>query len=124
MVKNFRLGFIIEVSTVPQLGCVRRRCRSAARDLSKEKMIMKEFQYTVKDACGIHARPAGLLVKTVKGFASSATLEKDGKSCDMRKLMALMGMGVKQGETVTIKVEGDAEEVAAAAIQKFLTENV
>ena len=42
---------------------------------SKEKMIMKEFQYTVKDACGIHARPAGLLVKTVKGFASSATLE-------------------------------------------------
>ena len=73
---------------------------------------MKEFQYTVKDACGIHARPAGLLVKTVKGFASSATLEKDGKSCDMRKLMALMGMGVKQGETVTVKVEGDDEEAA------------
>ncbi len=93
-------------------------------ELSKEKMIMKEFQYTVKDACGIHARPAGLLVKTVKGFASTATLEKDGKSCDMRKLMALMGMGVKQGETITIKVEGDDEEAAAAAIQKFLTENV
>ena len=89
---------------------------------NKEKMIMKEFQYTVKDACGIHARPAGLLVKTVKGFASTATLEKDGKSCDMRKLMALMGMGVKQGETITIKVEGDDEEAAAAAIQKFLTE--
>ena len=124
MVKNSRLGFIIEVSTVPQLGCVRRRCRSAARDLSKEKMIMKEFQYTVKDACGIHARPAGLLVKTVKGFASTATLEKNGKSCDMRKLMALMGMGVKQGETVTIKVEGDDEEAAAEAIQKFLSENV
>ena len=81
---------------------------------------MKEFQYTVKDACGIHARPAGLLVKTVKGFASTATLEKDGKSCDMRKLMALMGMGVKQGETVTIKVEGDDEEAAAEAIQKLV----
>ena len=67
---------------------------------------------------------AGLLVKTVKGFASTATLEKDGKSCDMRKLMALMGMGVKQGETVTIKVEGDDEEAAAEAIQKFLSENV
>lgn len=85
---------------------------------------MKEFQYTVKDACGIHARPAGLLVKTVKGFTSNATLEKDGKSCDLRKLMALMGMGVKQGETITVKVEGDDEEAAAAAIQKFLTENV
>ena len=54
---------------------------------------MKEFQYTVKDACGIHARPAGLLVKVAKGFASTATLEKGGKTCDLRKLMALMGMG-------------------------------
>ena len=55
---------------------------------------MKEFQYTVKDACGIHARPAGLLVKVVKGFSSTATLEKNGKTCDLRNLMALMGMGV------------------------------
>ena len=82
---------------------------------------MKEFQYTVKDACGIHARPAGLLVKVAKGFASTATLEKGGKTCDLRKLMALMGMGVKQ---VTIKVEGDDEAACAEAIQKFLSENV
>ena len=92
------------------------------------KFCRKNQQYRTvqKDGAGfiIHARPAGLLVKTVKGFASTATLEKDGKSCDMRKLMALMGMGVKQGETITIKVEGDDEEAAAAAIQKFLTENV
>ena len=85
---------------------------------------MKEFQYTVKDACGIHARPAGLLVKVVKGFSSTATLEKNGKTCDLRKLMALMGMGVKLGETVTVKVEGEDDEAAAAAIQQFLTENV
>ena len=82
---------------------------------------MKEFQYTVKDACGIHARPAGLLVKVAKGFASTATLEKGGKTCDLRKLMAL---GVKQGDTVTIKVEGDDEAACAEAIQKFLSENV
>ena len=85
---------------------------------------MKEFQYTVKDACGIHARPAGLLVKVVKGFSSTATLEKNGKTCDLRKLMALMDMGVKQGETVTVKVEGEDEDAAAEAIQKFLSENV
>lgn len=85
---------------------------------------MKEFQYTVKDACGIHARPAGLLVKTVKGFASSATLEKDGKSCDMRKLMALMGMGVKCGDTVTVTVEGEDEDVAAPALEQFFKEHL
>ena len=48
----------------------------------------------------------------------------NGKTCDLRKLMALMGMGVKQGDTVTIKVEGDDEAVCAEAIQKFLSENV
>ena len=85
---------------------------------------MKEFQYTIKDACGIHARPAGLLVQVVTSHASPPPIEKDGKSCDMRKLMALMGMGVKQGDTVTIKVEGDDEDVAAEAIQKFMTENL
>ena len=41
-----------------------------------------------------------------------------------RQVMALMGMGVKQGDTVTIKVEGDDEAACAEAIQKFLSENV
>ena len=85
---------------------------------------MKQFQYTIKDELGVHARPAGLLVKLAKQYTSTITIEKNGKTCDMRKLMALMGMGVKQGETVTIKVEGDDEEAAAEAIQKFLSENV
>ena len=85
---------------------------------------MKQFQYTIKDELGVHARPAGLLVKLAKQYASTITIEKNGKTCDMRKLMALMGMGVKQGDTVTIKVEGDDEAACAEAIQKFLSENV
>ena len=85
---------------------------------------MKEFQYTVKDACGIHARPAGLLVKVAKGFASTATLEKDGKSCDLRKLMALMGMGIKCGDTVTVTVEGEDEDTAAPALEAFFKEHL
>ena len=85
---------------------------------------MKQFQYTIKDALGVHARPAGLLVKLAKQYTSTITIEKNGKTCDLRKLMALMGMGVKQGETVTIKVEGADEDAAAEAIQKFLSENV
>ena len=85
---------------------------------------MKEFQYTVKDACGIHARPAGLLVKLVKGYASTATLEKGGKTCDLRKLMALMGMGIKCGDTVTVKIEGADEDTAAPALEKFFNEHL
>ena len=86
---------------------------------------MKEFTYTIKEPVGIHARPAGMLAKEAKTCQSTVTIvDKNGKSVDATRLMALMGMGVKQGETVTVMVEGDDEEAAAAAIQKFLTENV
>ncbi len=84
---------------------------------------MKEFTFNVKDENGIHARPAGLLVKEAKKFASSITVDKDGKTCDMKKLLALMGMGIKQGETITVRIEGEDEEPCAAAIEDFLNKN-
>ena len=85
---------------------------------------MKQFTYTIKDELGVHARPAGLLVKLAKKYASKVTIETDGKTCDMRKLMAVMGLGIKQGETITVTVEGEDETVAAEEIAAFLNENV
>ena len=85
---------------------------------------MKEFTYVIKEELGLHARPAGLLVKEAKKFQSATTLAAKGKTAAAGKLIAIMGMGVKQGDTVTIKVEGDDEAACAEAIQKFLSENV
>ena len=83
---------------------------------------MKEFTYTITDPNGIHTRPAGLLVKQLKAFKSTVTIFKGDKNVDMKKLLALMGLGVKQGDAVTIKVEGEDEEACAAALEKFLKE--
>ncbi len=85
---------------------------------------MKTFSYTVKDEVGIHARPAGLLAKKAKEFQSTITLEKDGKSAADTKLMAIMGMGVKCGDTVNITVEGADEDTAAAAMEEFFKTNL
>ena len=85
---------------------------------------MKSFQYVITDAEGIHARPAGDFVKAAKGFASSVTITKGGKTVDAKKIFGLMGLGVKQGEEVTIDVEGEDEEAAAAALETFLKENL
>ena len=63
---------------------------------------MKEFTYTVTNPVGIHARPAGLLVKEAKQFTSTVTFIKGDKSARATSLMKLMGMGVKQGDTVTV----------------------
>ena len=86
---------------------------------------MKKFEYTVKEANGIHARPAGLLVKAAKERDSTITLENvAGKAAAATKLMAVMGLGIKQGETVTVTVEGGDEEASATAMKKFFNENL
>lgn len=85
---------------------------------------MKTFDYTIKDALGIHARPAGLLVKEVGKYQSKISLTKDGKTVDAARLMAVMSLGVKQGQTITVTAEGDDEEAAASEIQAFFEANL
>ena len=86
---------------------------------------MRKFIYTIQDANGVHARPAGLLVKAAKALDSTITLENAaGKSAVATKLMAVMGLGIKQGDTVTVTVEGGDEETSAAAMEKFFSKNL
>lgn len=86
---------------------------------------MKKFEYTITDPVGIHARPAGLLVKAAKALDSTITIEKvGGKSATATKLMAVMGLGIKQGDTVSVTVEGGSEEANAAAMEQFFKDNL
>ena len=87
---------------------------------------MKQFQYTITDPMGLHARPAGLLVKAAKPLDSTITITKaDGsKSAAATKLMAIMGMGIKSGEPVKVTVEGGREEANCAAMEQFFKENL
>lgn len=86
---------------------------------------MKQFQYVITDPVGIHARPAGLLVKAAKALDSTVTVEKvGGKSSAATKLMAVMGLGVKGGDTVTVIVEGGNEEASLQAMEQFFRENL
>lgn len=85
---------------------------------------MKNFEYAIKDELGIHARPAGMLVKEAKKYQSKITITKEGKTAEASKLMAVMSLGVKCGQTVQIAVEGADEEAAAAGIQAFFEANL
>ena len=85
---------------------------------------MKSFDYVITDVVGIHARPAGLLVKEAKSYDSVIRITKDGKSAEAKKLMALMGLGVKKGDTVTVSVEGGDEEAVAAKMEEFFKNNL
>lgn len=84
---------------------------------------MKEFEFVVTDPQGIHARPAGLLVKEAKKFESNIIVFKGARKGDLKKIFTVMALGVKQGETIKVQVEGADEEQAASTVEAFLKEN-
>lgn len=85
---------------------------------------MKSFKYVITDELGIHARPAGILVKEVKKYASKVTISAGGKTSDASKLMAIMSMAIKKGAEVTVTAEGEDEAAAAGALENFFKENL
>lgn len=85
---------------------------------------MKTFTYTIKDELGIHARPAGMLAKTAKALDSEITIECGEKSAAATKLMALMGMGIKCGDTITVTINGGDETASEKAMQEFFKANL
>lgn len=85
---------------------------------------MKTFTYTITASNGIHARPAGIMVKELSRFSSEVTITScRGKSASVRKLFALMQLGVKQGESIEVAVEGSDEAEALAYIADFFPKN-
>ena len=85
---------------------------------------MKEFKYVISDPEGIHARPAGELIKAAKGYTSTIKIGKDGKMVDCKKIFGVMGLGVKKDMEVTLTFEGEDEEAAFEGISKFMRENL
>lgn len=85
---------------------------------------MKEFFYTITDPSGIHARPAGLLVKEASRFESDITLKKDDKSADAKRIFSVMGLGIKQNEKITVLLNGPDEEKALLELEDFFKQNL
>ena len=85
---------------------------------------MKRFNYVITDEIGIHARPAGVLVKEAKKYESKIMVFANGKSADATKLMAIMGLGVKYGQTVEVEISGSDEEIAYESMQTFFGKNL
>lgn len=85
---------------------------------------MKSFEYTVKDPVGIHARPAGMLAKKAKEFSSEVFIEKDGKRVNATRLMSVMGLCIKCGDRIVVTVEGEDEEIAAEALERFFEQTL
>ena len=77
------------------------------------------FVYTIKDPVGLHARPAGALVKLVKKYKSTVTVSADGKSVSAGNIMSVMSLGVVKGTQVKIEASGEDSDEALVALREF-----
>ncbi|MBQ3181433.1 MAG: HPr family phosphocarrier protein [Clostridia bacterium] len=85
---------------------------------------MKELTYVIKDEIGIHARPAGNLVRTLKDTKSKVTIECKGKSADAKKIFSLLSLAAKCGDVIKFIIDGEDEEKVYDDLLKYLNENL
>lgn len=85
---------------------------------------METFHYTIQDPAGLHARPAGLLVRKAQESEHDIAISCHGKSADLKKLLAVMGLGIRQGDTVTVTVSGENAVQRAADLRLFFENTV
>ena len=84
---------------------------------------MISFDFTVKDRDGIHARPAGAIIKAVSAFKSDVIIDFKGRSVSLKGgIFALLGLGIRCGDTFKISVKGEDEMEAAGVISKTFDE--
>jgi len=85
---------------------------------------MKEITYIIKDELGIHARPAGLLVKKLAGFPGEVRVGNAQKMVDGKRIFSVMSLGIKQGDELILTFDGTGEDEAAAGAEQFLAANL
>lgn len=85
---------------------------------------MKQFSYTITGEQGLHARGAGKLVQEAQGFMSNISIVYNQRIENLKRLFTVACLGVKQGDLVTIRVEGNDETEAAQTLETYFKENL
>lgn len=85
---------------------------------------MKTVTHVIAAPLGLHARPAGLLVKLAGDFESAIVVTTSTGTADAKRIMALMRLGAQKGTLLTVTCSGPDEEASAEAIRRFLTDHL
>ncbi len=84
---------------------------------------MVSFDYQIRESMGLHARPAGQIVRMLKSCPCKVVISCGDRSVDAKKLFAVMGMAVKCGDIVTVTFDGEEEQSACEKTKAFFDQN-
>ncbi|BDV43483.1 phosphocarrier protein HPr [Geotalea uraniireducens] len=82
-------------------------------------MLVREF--TIVNKLGLHARASALLVKTTSRFGSEIKIAREGVEVNGKSIMGIMMLAAAMGTVITVKVDGEDETEAMAALEEIIT---
>lgn len=81
---------------------------------------MSNKEIVVSDVSKEHANPIAELVQVACQFNSNITLESENRRINAKSIMGIMAFNPSQGMTVNIFTDGNDEQEALVAMEKFL----
>lgn len=85
---------------------------------------MLEKTIVIASKTGIHARPAGLIVREAQKYQSETVLIKNGNEYSCKSIISIMSMAAKQGEEILLRVTGSDEEEAFNGLVNLLEKDL
>ena len=79
---------------------------------------MKKEKIILQNETGLHARPAGELVKLATTFNCNVNLTANGRTVNAKSILAIMSLGIKASTEIEIECDGEDEEKAMDEIVK------
>ncbi|MED3912454.1 HPr family phosphocarrier protein [Peribacillus simplex] len=73
---------------------------------------------------GLQARHTTIFVSKASSFKSEIVVAKNGKTTNGKNIMGIMGLAVKEGDEITLMVDGIDEKEANETLEEFLLNKV
>ena len=80
---------------------------------------MIEQTVTIRNAAGLHTRPAAMLVKLTSTFKSDIYLVRDGFTINAKSIIGVMTLAAEQGSQLLLRIDGRDEKQALQEIMAF-----
>lgn len=82
---------------------------------------MVEVTLSIVNPTGLHARPAAEFVKAASQFKGTRIMvAKDGREVDAKSILSVLGLGARQGHSLTVRANGPQENEATTLLKNLL----
>lgn len=83
-------------------------------------MVAREI--TIKNASGLHARPATFFIQKANTYKSNVMVEKDDRKVNAKSLLGVLSLGIAKGMTITLIADGQDENSAIEGLCELVDE--